>query len=56
MHPEWEQIDWSKVTWLLDGKPFQPQLDKTLQEQGIGHKSVLRFQTPELKGYKGAGV
>lgn len=55
-HPEWEKIDWSKATWLLDGQPFEPQLDVSLKDQGIGHKSLLRFQTPDLKGYKGAGV
>ena|SRR5690554_1986301 len=55
-HPEWEKIDWSKAIWLLDGQPFEPQLDVSLKDQGIGHKSLLRFQTPDLKGYKGAGV
>ncbi|WP_136680345.1 phenol hydroxylase subunit P4 [Neptunomonas sp. XY-337] len=55
-HPEWEQIDWSKTEWLLDGKPFQPQPDLPMNQQGIGHKSLLRFHTPELKGFQGAGV
>ncbi len=56
LHPEWDQIDWSKTSWLLDGEPFEPQLDVALKDQGIGHKSLLRFQTPDLKGYQGAGV
>lgn len=56
MHPEYSKVNWETATWLLDNKPFEPQLDKSLQEQGIGHKSLLRFQTPELKGYKNAGV
>lgn len=56
VHPEWEKIDWNKVNWLLDGQPFTPQLDVALQDQGIGHKSVVRFQTPELLGFQDAGV
>lgn len=56
LHPEWQQIDWSRATWLLDGEPFVPQLDVSLKAQGIGHKSVLRFQTPDLKGFQSAGV
>src|SRR5690554_1103150 len=56
LHPEWDQINWDTTTWLLNGKPFEPQLDLSLKDQGIDHKSLLRFQTPELKGYQGAGV
>lgn len=55
-HPEWSSIDWSRATWLLDGKPFMPRMDVALKDQGIGHKSLLRFTTPELKGFQGAGV
>ena len=56
VHPDWSDIEWSNVSWLLDGEPIQPQLDVTLSEQGIGHKSLLRIQTPELKGFKDTGV
>jgi phenol hydroxylase P4 protein len=31
-------------------------MDVALEEQGIGHKSLLRFNTPELKGFQNAGV
>ncbi len=55
-HPEWSEIEWSKVQWLLDGNSFIPDMKKSLAAQGIGHKSLLRFNTPELKGFKGAGV
>ena len=51
-HPEFEEIDWSKVEYLLDGQPFQPQLDQSLASQNIGHKSLLRFVTPGLDGYQ----
>lgn len=56
MHGEFEKINWEKTEWLLDGQPFIPQLDVSLADQGIAHKSLLRFQTPELTGYQGAGV
>ncbi|MDF2180545.1 phenol hydroxylase subunit P4 [Neptuniibacter sp. CAU 1671] len=55
-HPEWDQIDWSSVTWLLDGQPFIPQPEVSLGDQGINHKSFLRFQTPGLTGIAGAGI
>jgi len=55
-HEEWDQINWNNVSWLLDGKTFIPQMDIGLAEQGIGHKSLLRFHTPELKGFQEAGV
>tara|TARA_R110001583_G_scaffold1532_2_gene11901 strand:- start:1517 stop:1909 length:393 start_codon:yes stop_codon:yes gene_type:complete len=56
IHPEWEQINWDTVVWLLDGQSFTPYINKGLAEQGIGHKSLLRFTTPELTGFQGAGV
>ncbi|WP_372833605.1 phenol hydroxylase subunit P4 [Pontibacterium sp.] len=56
LHPEYAQIDWDKASWMLDGETFTPQADVALKDQGVGHKSVLRFSTPDLKGYQGAGV
>jgi phenol hydroxylase P4 protein len=55
-HAEFADINWDTVEWLLDGQPFIPQMDVSLKDQGINHKSLLRFNTPELKGYKGAGI
>ena len=54
-HPMYADIDWSSTTWLLNNQPFTPKLDAGLAEQGINHKSVLRFQTPD-QGYQNAGV
>lgn len=54
-HPMFNDINWDEAAWLLDGKPFTPKLDAGLAEQGVGHKSVLRFQTPD-RGYQNAGV
>ncbi len=55
-HPQWAQIDWSQVNWSVSGAPFEPQLDKTLEEQGLDHKASLRFSTPGLDGMSGAGI
>ena len=53
-HPDAAHIDWSKVVWTLDGKDFTPDLQKSLDENGVRHKSLLRFWTPGLTGYKGS--
>ena len=54
-HPEWVQIDWEKVNWLLNDAPFKPDMEKSLVENGIDHKSVIRLQTPGLNGLEGSG-
>lgn len=54
-HPEYEQIDWSTAQWSLNGDQFSPDFEKSLTDNGIDHKSVIRFATPELKGIGGTG-
>lgn len=49
-HPEFSDIDWSEARWLRDGEPFVPVLDKSLVDNGVTHKSVVRLQTPGLNG------
>ena len=53
-HPDWKNVDFSKVTWLKSGQPWQPDMNKTLAELGLKHKDALRFQTPGLKGINGS--
>jgi len=55
-HPDWAKIDWSKVEWLKSGKPWQPDMNKTLGELGLKHKDALRFRTPGLNGIAGCGA
>ena len=55
-HPDFEHIDWTATQWQLNGRPFQPDDNKTLAEQGFDHKSLLRFKTPGLNGWRGTGV
>ena len=53
-HPDFEKIDWDSVKWTLDGEEFTPDPEKSLADHGVGHKSLIRFFTPGLKGYKDA--
>lgn len=54
-HPDFARIDWSAVQWLRSGRPFTPDMDKSLAEHELGHKSVIRFRTPGLTGLAGTG-
>lgn len=53
-HPDWGRIDWKTVVWLRDGQPFTPDPARSLADNGLGHKSVLRLQTPGLMGIGGS--
>lgn len=53
-HPDFEKIDWSTVQWFDSGRPFTPDLSKSLADNGLVHKSVIRFRTPGLKGLQGS--
>ncbi len=52
-HPDFEKIDWDAVEWVLDGESISPAMDKSLNENGVGHKSLIRFKTPGLMGFNG---
>lgn len=55
-HPDWEHIDWEQVEWQMDDKAFKPDMEAGLKDQGIGHKSVIRFRTPGLNGIEGTAT
>jgi phenol hydroxylase P4 protein len=55
-HPDFENIKWDEVEWNLNGESITPTDDKTLEALGFDHKSLLRFKTPGLNGWKGTGV
>ncbi len=54
-HPLFKAIDWGDVEWILDDAPFSPDRAASLVENGIGHKSLLRFVTPGDNGIAGSG-
>lgn len=49
-HPDSVKINWQQVEWFKSGEPWQPDLNASLQDNGLGHKSVIRFRTPKLTG------
>jgi phenol hydroxylase P4 protein len=51
-HPEFAKIDWGRAEWSRSGKPWQPDYDKSVEENGLMHKDVIRFRTPGLTGIK----
>ncbi len=55
-HPEAAAIDWSKAEWHLDEKSWQPDLDKSLAENGVEHMAYMCFRTPGLTGLHGVGT
>ena len=55
-HPEFKAVDWQQAEFLLDQKKIQLQPNATLADLGFGHKSLLRFATPDLNGYNNTYV
>jgi len=53
-HPDCAKIDWSTVRWTIDGKDATPDFAKSLKDHGVRHKSLIRFWTPGLNGFKGS--
>lgn len=54
-HPDFAKIDWARVEWLKSSQPWTPDFEKSLADNGLRHKDVLRFRTPGLNGIKGSG-
>jgi phenol hydroxylase P4 protein len=53
-HPDFANIDWDRAEWFKSGQPWKPDHAKSLAENGLGHKDVLRFRTPGLAGLSGS--
>ena len=53
-HPDAAKIDWSKVVWMIDGTTKVPDMGASLEANGMRHKSLVRFWTPGLDGFKGS--
>jgi phenol hydroxylase P4 protein len=53
-HPDFNRIDWNQVLWFKSGQPWQPDAAKSLQDNGLGHKDVIRFRSPGLTGIGGS--
>jgi len=55
VHPDFAKINWQTAQWLLDGVAFNPDPEKSLGDNGIAHKSLLRLVTPGLNGIGNVG-
>ncbi len=55
VHPDFARIDWTAAQWLRDGVAFTPDPLKNLEQNGIGHKCLLRLVTPGLNGIGNSG-
>ena len=53
-HPDFARIDWSRAEWLKSGQPWTPDPAKSLADNGLGHKDVIRLRTPGLTGIAGS--
>jgi phenol hydroxylase P4 protein len=53
-HPDVLSISWNDVLWFKSSRPWYPNKDKSLIENGIKHKDVIRFRTPNLFGIAGS--
>lgn len=54
-HPDFARIDWAAVQWFKNGEPWQPDANRSLADNGLRHKDVLRLRSPGLHGIAGSG-
>ncbi len=54
-HPDFARIDWSQAQWFKSGSPWRPDPRRSLYDNGLRHKDVLRLRTPGLRGIGGSG-
>lgn len=52
-HPDFAMIDWIGAQWFKSGRPWSPDFELTLAQNGLKHKDVIRFRTPGLTGIAG---
>ena len=53
LHPDFAKINWPAVEWTVDGETFSPIMEASLKDNGVDHKSLIRFKTPGLMGING---
>ena len=54
-HPDTAKLDFARCTWKLDQAEWQPDLERTLAGNGVGHMSYIEFVSPDLDGLHGHG-
>lgn len=54
-HPDFARIDWNEALWFKSGAAWRPDPRRSLRDNGLRHKDVLRLRTPGLHGIAGSG-
>lgn len=54
VHPDWRAVDWRTAEWFKSSRPWVPDANLSLAQNGLRHKDVIRFRTPGLTGIKGS--
>jgi phenol hydroxylase P4 protein len=54
-HPDFKLIDWENAVWLRGNIPFKPDMEASLDKNGVTHKTLIRLNTPSLNGIDGSG-
>jgi phenol hydroxylase P4 protein len=54
-HPDCARLDFAQCVWKLDKTPWQPDFDRSIADNGIGHMSYIEFHAPGLDGLNGIG-
>jgi len=52
--PDAAGLDWSQVEWLKSNQPWRPELQRSLADNGIGHKDQIRLRTAGLNSLQSA--
>lgn len=54
-HSDTAKLDFNTCEWKFDQKTWQPDFDKSLKDNGIGHMDYIQFTSPGLDGMHGVG-
>ena len=53
-HPDFARINWTRARWFKGNQPWWPDPTRSLHENGLRHRDVLRLRTPGLHGIGGS--
>ena len=55
VHPDCAQLDFGQCEWRYDQQSWQPDLGKSLRDNGVAHMGFIQFRSPGLDGLHGVG-
>jgi len=54
-HPDTARLELEALEWTYEGRPWKPDLDKSLRDNGLEHMAYVEFRSPGLEGLHGVG-